>query len=86
MLNPEHIRTAKDAGLQVRHDLMGWYVCTDEEGEHEDDGNNSVGFDGREHWADINEAWAAAAELAEIPMEERSGTQAAWLKAYSNGR
>ena len=65
MINPSHIRTAKDNGLQVRHDMLGWYICTDKEGEHEDDGHSSVGFDGREHWPDIDEAWAAAANSTE---------------------
>lgn len=40
----------------MRHDMHGYYICTDEEAEHEDAGNASVGFDGREHWQTIDEA------------------------------
>lgn len=43
-------------GFEVRHDMHGYYVCTDKEAEHEDEGNASVGFDGREHWQTIDEA------------------------------
>jgi len=44
-------------GYEVRHDALGFYVCTIEEAEHEDGGNPSVGFDGREHFATIVDAW-----------------------------
>lgn len=47
------------AGLQVRHDMLGYYVCTDEEAEHEDEGNASVGFDGRAHFGSIESAQAS---------------------------
>lgn len=43
-------------GWQVRHDYLGWYLCTDEEGEHEDAGHPSVGFDGRDHWPTLRRA------------------------------
>lgn len=44
---------------QVRHDMHGYYVCTEEEAEHEDEGNPSAGFDGRPHFATIADAWAS---------------------------
>lgn len=56
-------RAISDAGLQVRHDMLGFYVCTDEEGEYEDVGRNSVGFDGRPHYTSIEEAVQAAESL-----------------------
>lgn len=43
-------------GFEVRHDALGYYVCTEDEAEHEDEGNASVGFDGRDHYATIEEA------------------------------
>ena len=51
----------KPEGLQVRHDVNGWYVCSDDEARHEDEGDNSSGFDGRVHFASLEEAWADAA-------------------------
>jgi hypothetical protein len=51
-------------GFQVRHDMHGFYACTAEEAAHEDEGNNSVGFDGRPHFDDLMGAWAHAATLA----------------------
>lgn len=56
---------ARDACLSVRHDLRGFYILTDAEAEHEDAGNPSAGFDGREHYQMEADAWAAAAEQAE---------------------
>lgn len=53
-------RAAEKAGLEVRHDAMGYYVCT-----IEDDGHMSVGFDGRNHWLDINDAWDGARRMAQ---------------------
>jgi hypothetical protein len=50
----------RETGLEVRHDLHGYYLGTVEEAEHEDAGNRSVGFDGREHFDTIEEAAAAA--------------------------
>lgn len=46
--------------LQVRHDMLGFYICTDDETAHEDAGNCSAGFDGRAHWSDENDAITAA--------------------------
>lgn len=43
------------AGYEVRHDIHGYYACTSEEGEHEDAGNSSVGFDGRSHFENADE-------------------------------
>lgn len=43
-------------GYQIRHDIDGYYVLTDDEAKHEDAGNNSAGFDGREHYDTIEEA------------------------------
>jgi hypothetical protein len=42
-----------DDGRHVRHDAMGFYLLEPEECEHEDAGNNSVGFDGRPHYETI---------------------------------
>lgn len=44
-------------GYEVRHDSLGYYVCTDTEAAYEDDGHNSVGFDGRPHFETSREAW-----------------------------
>lgn len=49
--------SAQRDGCQVRHDMFGFYVCTDDEAEHEDAGNPSAGFDGRAHFARIDDAW-----------------------------
>lgn len=46
-------------GREVRHDMHGFYLCTSEEAEHEDEGNASVGFDGRPHYETVTEALAA---------------------------
>jgi hypothetical protein len=43
-------------GYQVRHDMYGFYLLTDEEAAHEDDGNSSVGFDMRLHYTTMQEA------------------------------
>lgn len=40
-------------GIEIRHDMFGYYMCTLTEAEHEDEGNPSVGFDGRTHWSTI---------------------------------
>lgn len=50
--------------FQVRHDHLGWYICTNEEAEHEDEGNPSVGFDGREHYDSQELACEALQEIA----------------------
>lgn len=50
---------------RIRHDHLGYYACTDAEGRHEDEGNPSVGFDGREHWETLD----AAREAAGLPKE-----------------
>lgn len=52
----------RQGGFRVRHDMLGFYVCSDLEAEHEDRGNPSVGFDGRGHYATIEEAYCRAAE------------------------
>ena len=52
-------QTDRPAGLrlgEVRHDMLGWYYCTTEEASFEDEGNSSVGFDLRPHFASIREA------------------------------
>lgn len=49
-------RLVTDAGLQVRHDALGYYLCSDEEAEYEDEGHASVGFDGRPHFESIGDA------------------------------
>lgn len=59
---PGYEETAREAGLEVRHDMLGFYVITTTEAEHEDAGNASAGFDGRPHFEDIDEAWRAACE------------------------
>lgn len=50
-------------GYEVRHDHLGWYILTDEEAAHEDEGNASVGFDLRDHWPSIEEASKAMQAL-----------------------
>lgn len=47
---------ANDLGYEIRHDMHGFYACTIEEAEHEDEGNASVGFDGRAHFTTIEDA------------------------------
>lgn len=59
----------RPAGIQVRHDMHGFYACTDQEAEHEDKSNPSVGFDGRPHFATEQEAWD---ELAAYLSGEKS--------------
>jgi len=56
---------AEDEGgeYQVRRDLHGFYVLSREESEHEDAGNPSVGFDGRDHWSTLELAKEALAEI-----------------------
>lgn len=49
-------RLVKGDDCEVRHDIRGYYVCTREEAEHEDEGHASAGFDGRPHWATIEDA------------------------------
>lgn len=51
-------------GLDVRHDMYGFYVLSTAEAEHEDAGNPSVGFDMRRHFADIKDAWQHAERAA----------------------
>lgn len=46
----------------IRHDMGGWYICTEDEAAHEDAGNNSAGFDGRQHYADMASVLAAYRE------------------------
>ena len=41
---------------EIRHDMYGYYWCDIEEAEYEDEGNPSVGFDGRPHYSTIEEA------------------------------
>ena len=40
-------------GWEVRHDSLGYYLCTEEEGDLEDSGKPSCGFDGRHHYKSI---------------------------------
>lgn len=47
-------------GFQVRHDMHGMYICSDEEAEYEDEGHPSVGFDGRTHYLTLNAAYRNA--------------------------
>ena len=41
---------------EVRHDINGFYICTSAEAEYEDKGNESVGFDGRLHYLNLEAA------------------------------
>lgn len=59
---PDAADASEGAGLSVRHDLHGFYLLTAEEAEHEDAGNASVGFDGRQHYATLAEAQAASGD------------------------
>lgn len=53
---------ANDNRFEIRHDLNGYYVCTEDEAAFEDDGHNSVGFDGRRHF---RTTWQAARDVCE---------------------
>ena len=53
----------EDGEYQVRHDMLGFYVLSREEAEHEDAGNPSAGFDGRDHWSTMELAKEALAEI-----------------------
>lgn len=46
----------KESGMEIRHDLHGYYVCSAAEAAREDAGNPSVGFDGRPHFATYEDA------------------------------
>lgn len=56
---------ASDEGdpYQIRHDMLGFYILSPEEAEHEDAGNPSAGFDGRDHWSTLELAKEALAEI-----------------------
>lgn len=47
---------AREAGFEVRHDMHGFYWCSQDEAEFEDAGHSSVGFDGRDHFDTIETA------------------------------
>jgi len=53
---------AEDAGYDVHHDWMGWYVV----GPHEEEPESgySLGFDGRRHFKLAVDAWTEAAREA----------------------
>jgi nicotinamide riboside kinase len=57
--------------LQIRHDMFGFYILTPEEAKHEDDGNRSVGFDGRRHFASREEAAQSLAGIVVIDIDDR---------------
>lgn len=59
------IQAQTPTGFEVRHDMHGYYVCTDAEAEHEDKGRASAGFDGREHFPTIWGALAHAKRCAQ---------------------
>jgi hypothetical protein len=63
-----------DNGHEIRHDLHGFYICTTEEAQFEDIGNNSVGFDGRKHYPAIEDALDALAALGDLPDGWRRAT------------
>lgn len=58
----DYEEAAREAGYQVRHDYLGFYVCDADEAEAEDAGAPSAGFDGRHHAHTIE---AAAQEWCE---------------------
>jgi hypothetical protein len=49
-------RTFRREMFEIRHDMHGFYICTFLEAEYEDEGNPSVGFDGRPHFETVEEA------------------------------
>lgn len=49
-------RIAHELGFEIRHDHLGFYACTFDEGDHEDEGKASVGFDGRSHYQSVEQA------------------------------
>lgn len=66
--NSDQVRTpsakyARQYGYRVHHDINGWYVV----GPHEEEPTpfgGSLGFDGRWHSHDCEEAWRMAEQLA----------------------
>lgn len=62
---------ARDYGYDIRHDMHGFYACTAEEAEHEDEGNPSVGFDGRHHFTTIEDAARHVCDEYDIEPYER---------------
>ncbi|HEY1858680.1 hypothetical protein [Acidocella sp.] len=53
---------------RVHHDLGGWYIV--EPGEEEPEDGDSLGFDGREHYATEADAWAAITQSASLASVE----------------
>jgi len=43
----------------IRHDIHGWYILTETESAFEDEGNPSVGLDGRPHYPTLELATEA---------------------------
>lgn len=58
---------AREWGYEVHHDHMGWYVVGPNEQRDEQGFNKagySLGFDGRKHYIECDEAWIHAYALA----------------------
>jgi hypothetical protein len=67
---------AREYGYDVHHDIAGWYVVGPHEW-HDEAGfgrdGESLGFDGRKHFADCIEAWALAYRRAKnLARRERA--------------
>lgn len=56
-------RAVYASGYECRHDALGFYICTETEAVHEDEGHASVGFDGRPHYWTLNAAYHDAYRL-----------------------
>lgn len=65
----------EDAGYQVRHDKFGFYVCSAAEGEHEDQGHESAGFDGRPHFAGIEETARAWCDVNNVAGDDSAAIE-----------
>lgn len=61
-------RIARDAGYDVHHDMLGWFVVAP--GEDDPADGYSLGFDGRDHFSGLGYAWLAAAQIAFTDFDE----------------
>lgn len=66
---------AQEQGYEVHHDMTGWYVVKPHEwrdGNGCDRHGRSLGWNGRRHFADCEDAWTRAAEMARAPKKEKA--------------
>jgi hypothetical protein len=65
--------TGEKRMFEIRHDIHGFYVCTFLEADYEDEGNPSVGLDGRPHFETIEQAEQSI-------REESADRRTAWVE------